>query len=172
MRGIYGSRIGARFVNQQSLSIGSGAMRTPLELTERFRAHGLKVTPQREAVFRALQGNHAHPTAEAVHAAVTAELPSVSLRTVYQVLNDLASMGEIHALELGTGAARFDPNVDAHHHLVCTTCGTVRDVYVDPVAAPAGAGAAGFTVESAEVVFRGRCATCSPTATTKETQRA
>jgi Fe2+ or Zn2+ uptake regulation protein len=145
-------------------------MRTPLELTERFRAHGLKVTPQREAVFRVLLGNDGHPTAEAVHAAVTAELPSVSLRTVYQVLNDLAAMGEIHALELGTGAARFDPNVDAHHHLVCTSCGTVRDVYVDPVAVPAGAD--GFTVESAEVVFRGRCATCSPTATTKEIQRA
>jgi Fe2+ or Zn2+ uptake regulation protein len=134
-------------------------MRTPAELSERFRSSGLKVTPQREAVFRALLGNELHPTAESVHAVVTAEMPSVSLRTVYQVLNDLASMGEIHALDLGTGAARFDPNVDAHHHLVCTSCGKVRDVYVDPVTVPTDAD--GFTVESAEVVFRGRCATCS-----------
>ena len=138
-------------------------MRTPTELTDLFRSHGMKVTPQREAVFRALLGNDLHPTAEAVHAVVTTEMPNVSLRTVYQVLNDLAAMGEIHALDLGTGAARFDPNVDAHHHLVCSECGRVRDVYVDatplesaavPVAAP------GFTVESAEVVFRGRCDDC------------
>ena len=134
-------------------------MRTPSELVERFREQGLKVTPQREAVFRALLGNELHPTAESVHAAVTAEMPNVSLRTVYQVLNDLAAMGEIQALELGTGAARFDPNVDAHHHLVCTTCGKVRDVYVDPVAVPAAA--PGFTVESAEVIYRGRCDACA-----------
>ena len=152
-------------------------MRTPTELTERFRAAGLKVTPQREAVFRALLGNERHPTAESVHATVTTELPSVSLRTVYQVLNDLTAMGEIHALDLGTGAARFDPNVDAHHHLVCTTCGTVRDVYVDPVTVPT-AGDDAFTVTSAEVVFRGLCATCSTSSPTsprshmKEKQRA
>jgi Fur family transcriptional regulator, peroxide stress response regulator len=136
-------------------------MRTPTELTQLFRERGLKVTPQREAVFRALLDNQEHPTAEAVHAAVTAELPSVSLRTVYQVLNDLADMGELHSLDLGTGAARFDPNVDAHHHLVCTSCGKVRDLHVDfpTVRVPAGA-EQGFSVDSAEVVFRGRCDAC------------
>jgi Fe2+ or Zn2+ uptake regulation protein len=134
-------------------------MRAPSELVERFREQGLKVTPQREAVFRALMGNDLHPTAEAVHAVVTAEMPNVSLRTVYQVLNDLAAMGEIQALDLGTGAARFDPNVDAHHHLVCTSCGKVRDVYVEQVVLPAAA--PGFTVDSAEVIYRGRCDVCA-----------
>ena len=136
-------------------------MRSPAELTQRFRASGLKVTPQREAVFRALVGNDAHPTAETVHAAVTEAMPNVSLRTVYQVLNDLAEMGEIQALDLGTGAARFDPNVDAHHHLVCTACGKVRDVYASfgQVRVPSGA-EQGFAVDSAEVVFRGRCDDC------------
>jgi Fe2+ or Zn2+ uptake regulation protein len=133
-------------------------MKAPSELVERFREQGLKVTPQREAVFRALMGNDLHPTAEAVHAVVTAEMPSVSLRTVYQVLNDLAAMGEIQALDLGTGASRFDPNVDAHHHLVCISCGKVRDVYVDNVTVPAAA--PGFTVDSAEVIYRGRCDAC------------
>jgi Fur family peroxide stress response transcriptional regulator len=143
-------------------------MRTPNELTGLFRERGLKVTPQRQAVFRALVDHDGHPTAESVHAVVTAEMPSVSLRTVYQVLNDLTAMGEINALELGTGAARFDPNVDAHHHLVCTACGKVRDVYVDPVAPPATA--PGFTVDSAEVVFRGRCDDCAPVAPARRPQ--
>lgn len=134
-------------------------MRTPTELTELFRERGLKITPQREAVFRALAGNDEHPTAESVHAAVTAELPHVSLRTVYQVLHDLTGMGEIHQLDLGTGSARFDPNVAAaHHHLVCTVCGKVRDV---PAVAVRAAPHEDFHVDTAEVVFRGRCATCS-----------
>jgi Fe2+ or Zn2+ uptake regulation protein len=139
-------------------------MRSPSELARLFRSRGLKVTPQREAVFRALHDNHLHPTAEAVHAAVIRDMPSVSLRTVYQVLNDLAQMGEIQSLVLGTGSARFDPNVDAHHHLVCTACGKVRDLYADfdDVSVPVGA-EQGFTVASAEVVFRGRCDECTPT---------
>lgn len=137
-------------------------MRSPAELTELFREQGFKITPQREAVFKALDGNDAHPTAESVHAAVTADMPSVSLRTVYQVLSDLASMGELQLLDMGTGATRFDPNVDAHHHLVCTVCGKVRDVYGDfrSVRVPSGA-EQGFTIDCAEVVFRGRCDSCT-----------
>ena len=137
-------------------------MRSPAELTDLFRARGLKITPQREAVFRALDAYDEHPTAETVHAVVTRELPNVSLRTVYQVLNDLADMGELAVLDLGTGAARFDPNVTAtHHHLVCTRCGKVRDLFADfhSVRVPAGA-EQGFTVDTAEVVFRGVCNGC------------
>ena len=136
-------------------------VRSPAELTELFRASGLKITPQREAVFRALDRNDAHPTAESVHVAVTAEMPNVSLRTVYQVLNDLASMGELQLLDMGTGSTRFDPNVDAHHHLVCTECDKVRDLYADfrAVRVPSGA-EQGFRIDSAEVVFRGRCDAC------------
>jgi Fe2+ or Zn2+ uptake regulation protein len=133
-------------------------VRTPAELSDLFRARGRKITPQREAVFRALDGNDAHPTAESVHAAVTREMPSVSLRTVYGVLNDLAAMGELAALDMGTGATRFDPNVDAHHHLVCTVCGRVRDIAAVPVDVPE---VDRFTIEDAEVVFRGRCDACS-----------
>jgi Fe2+ or Zn2+ uptake regulation protein len=133
-------------------------VRTPSELSDLFRGRGLKITPQREAVFRALHGNDAHPTAESVHAAVTREMPSVSLRTVYGVLNDLAAMGEVLALDVGTGATRFDPNVGVHHHLVCIACGRVRDVHAVPVDVPP---VDDFTIEDAEVVFRGRCEDCN-----------
>jgi Fe2+ or Zn2+ uptake regulation protein len=138
-------------------------VRSPDELTALFRARGLKVTPQRQGIFRVLHGNATHPTAEAVHAAASAEMPTISLKTVYQTLNDLAAMGEIALLDLGTGSGRFDPNVEAfHHHLVCEHCGKVRDVFVDVgrLDVPASQ-RQGFRVGSAEVVFRGRCAECS-----------
>ena len=45
-------------------------MKTPAELTELFRARGLKVTPQRQAIFHVLHGDTGHPTAEAVYDAV------------------------------------------------------------------------------------------------------
>ena len=126
-----------------------------------FRARGLKVTPQRQAIFRVLHGETTHPTAESVYAAVSTSMPTISLRTVYQTLNDLAAMGEVHALDLGTGSARFDPNLDSHHHLVCDRCGRVVDVYADAseVRVP-GTQRHGFTIKSTEVVFRGLCPDC------------
>ena len=136
-------------------------MKTPAELTDRFRSEGLKVTPQRQAVFRVLHDNHVHPSAEAVHAEIVREMPTVSLRTVYQTLNDLTDMGELGHLHVGTGSTRFDPNIEPHHHLVCEACGRVIDVPVDfpEVTVPTGAGD-GFTVTRTEIVFRGVCATC------------
>lgn len=136
-------------------------MKTPAELTELFRERGLKVTPQRQCIFRLLHGNAAHPTAEAVYAAARAEMPTISLKTVYQTLNDLAEMGELHVLDLGTGSGRFDPNVDAHHHLVCDRCGKVRDLYVDfPDVRVPRSKAHGFRILDTEVVFRGVCDEC------------
>ncbi|HVF76330.1 MAG TPA: transcriptional repressor [Acidimicrobiales bacterium] len=136
-------------------------MKTPAELTELFRVHGLKVTPQRQCIFRLLHGNEAHPTAESVYAAARAEMPTISLKTVYQTLNDLAEMGELQVLDLGTGSGRFDPNVGAHHHLVCERCGKVRDVNVEfpAVKVPRGK-EQGFRIREAEVVFRGVCDEC------------
>jgi Fe2+ or Zn2+ uptake regulation protein len=137
-------------------------VKSPQELTTLFRARGLKVTPQRQLIFRMLHGNEAHPTADAVYAAARVQMPTISLKTVYQTLNDLAAMGELQQLDLGTGSARFDPNIDGHHHLVCTRCGKVRDLYADfgSIGVPARM-RQGFTVGSAEVVFRGLCADCN-----------
>ena len=133
-------------------------------LTEEFRARGLKVTPQRQSIFRALSSSTVHPTAEAVYATVSAEMPTISLRTVYQTLNDLAAMGELSALDVGTGSTHFDPNLEPHHHLVCETCGRIEDLHLDVpgVRAPSAADTGGFEVSTTEIVFRGRCATCAP----------
>ncbi len=138
-------------------------MRSPDALTELFRGQGLKVTPQRERIFRALDGNEQHPSAEAIFDVVRGEMPTISLRTVYQTLNDLAAMGEISSIDLGTGATRFDPNLDDHQHLVCDSCGAVVDVEVDVSATGLERTAAdhGFTVARTEIVLRGRCARCA-----------
>jgi Fe2+ or Zn2+ uptake regulation protein len=137
-------------------------MQSPEELTDLFRAHGRKITAQRQCIFRALEGDVTHPSAERVYEKVRTEMPNVSLKTVYQTLNDLAELGEISLLDLGTGAARFDPNVEeAHHHLVCRSCGKVRDLKADFPALTVPSGATqGYKVLSAEVIFRGECDEC------------
>lgn len=136
-------------------------MRTPSDLADAFRSSGRKLTPQRERIFRVLHENPTHPTAEAVHAEVVADMPSVSLRTVYATLHDLAEMGELVQLDLGTGSSRFDPNVSDHHHLVCDACGRVQDIDLAvPSFEPDAEAMRGFRVDATQVVLRGRCATC------------
>ena len=144
-------------------------MRSPDELSALFRAQGRKITAQRQCIFRVLHGAVSHPTAEKVHASARVHMETIALKTVYQTLHELAAMGEIAALDLGTGTTRFDPNVDeVHHHLVCRGCGKVRDLHADfsGVTVPTGSDE-GFDVGEAEVVFRGRCRDCRRTRSRK-----
>lgn len=140
-------------------------MRTPDELTALFRQNGLKVTPQRRAVFDALHQDTTHPTAEIIFDRVRAHMPTVSLRTVYQALNDLIELGEVQAVSIDDNAARFDPNISHHDHFVCKSCSRIYDVVASkPTLVSAQSegedAAASYVVDSTEIFFRGLCASC------------
>ena len=135
-------------------------MNSPSVLAATYRAHGRKLTPQRQLIFSLLHDNTSHPTAESLFATASAKMPGISLRTVYQTLNELAEMGELQAIDLGEGATRFDPNVDDHHHAICNVCGAISDVHVDRVSSLRPKGVDGFSVDDVGVVFRGICAAC------------
>lgn len=138
-------------------------MKTVDQLTDLFRQQGLRVTPQRQAIFSLLHGDDRHPTVESLYESARAQMPTISLKTVYQTVNDLAAMGEVVVLDLGTGSHRVDPNVeDEHHHLICTRCAKVRDVPLDQldVRLPARY-RRGFSVSAVEINFRGLCDECA-----------
>jgi Fur family ferric uptake transcriptional regulator len=88
-------------------------------------------------------------------------MPGISLRTVYQTMNDLVAMGEIEQVSVAGGPVRFDPNTDDHHHVVCDTCGTVRDVYVSGADKLAIDGLDGFDTVAPAIVFHGECTSCT-----------
>ncbi|MDX2380869.1 MAG: Fur family transcriptional regulator [Acidimicrobiia bacterium] len=135
-------------------------MRSPTELAERLRADGLKVTPQRQLLFRLLADGAEHPTADSLYEQASAEMPGISLRTVYTTLTDLTDMGEVTAISLGQGPMRFDTNTEHHHHLVCEHCNSVRDVYVEGFESLTVEPLDGFEPTDASIVFGGRCASC------------
>lgn len=124
----------------------------------------LRSTPQRRAVLDVLTAARDHPSAAEVYDRVRLRLPGIGPATVYRTLGLLVASGAARELSLGgdSGAARYDANTERHDHLVCDACGAAVDVDA-PI--PAGlareiAARTGFTVDSYDLQFHGRCPTC------------
>ena len=135
---------------------------TPADVRQRFREKGLKLTPQRYAIYEMMIHTDSHPTVEDIYHAVQPMFPMLSLNTVYYTLTSLKKAGLIADVPVQEGAARFDANMDRHHHLVCLKCRKIEDLYdeaLDQLKISAKS-TNGYLVESHRVEFRGYCSEC------------
>ena len=129
---------------------------------EILRQHGIQVTAQRLAVFRAVAGRP-HVTADGVTEAVRTEIGAISLQSVYDTLGLLVAEGLIRRIQPAGSPARFEDRVgDNHHHLICRICGRMVDVDCATGAAPCltAVDDKGYEIDEAEVVYWGRCPDC------------
>ncbi len=131
----------------------------------RAKLHGaaLRTTRPRLTVLAAV---HAAPHADTDTLLREARraLPTLSHQTVYDVLRALTGAGLIRRIHPAGSVARYEARAgDNHHHLVCRSCGVIVDVDcavgVAPCLIPADDHA--FSVDEAEVVYWGRCSSCS-----------
>jgi Fe2+ or Zn2+ uptake regulation protein len=122
----------------------------------------MRVTPQRVVVHRALRELDRHVTADELLDAVTDRLPNVSLPTIYATLELLEQLGMVRRLQRA-GTTLFDPRSEPHHHLVCTSCGSVEDLdaTLDSGVLERAAGRSGFEPERVEALVHGRCRDCA-----------
>jgi len=139
---------------------------SPAEMMARFeeicRDRGLRVTHQRMEIFKELTKAKEHPTAEYVFNKVRRRLSMISLDTVYRTLSTFEEHGLIKRVHLVDNTARFDINLDKHHHLVCTRCNKIEDFYwedFDSLKLPPALQAWG-DVDSRHVEVRGLCSGC------------
>ena len=127
-----------------------------------LRAHGIQVTAQRLAVFRAVMAQP-HIAADTVADVVRAEIGAISLQSVYDALNVLVNANLIRRIQPAGSPARYEDRVgDNHHHLICRICGRVVDVDCAVGRAPCltAKDKKGFAIDEAEVCYWGRCADC------------
>jgi Fe2+ or Zn2+ uptake regulation protein len=139
----------------------SGAAADAL-LRDALEGSGQRYTGQRAAVYRYLLSTDAHPTADDVFTAVRAELPDISLATVYKALETLAGCALAVKLTYGDGSARYDARTDPHPHARCLDCGAVMDVpgRLDPRALSQLGPPSGFSVQSYRLELVGHCDSC------------
>jgi Fe2+ or Zn2+ uptake regulation protein len=85
------------------------------------------MTNQKEIILGYLKGAKSHPTAEEIYKAVKKKLPRISRATVYRILKDYTTKGEIQELSF-SGASRFDADTNCNVHFICQNCNKIFDI--------------------------------------------
>lgn len=95
---------------------------------EVLQAHNVKITPQRIAVYSALEVL-GHACAEQVINQVHTSAPTITVATIYNVLDCFVKGGIISMVNTAQNRMYFDITTSEHHHLMDDD--RVAD-YVDP----------------------------------------
>jgi len=133
------------------------------DFATQLRAHGLRVTSPRVAVYRAVEDLSGHPGADVIAQRARELIGGLSTQAVYDSLNALSRAGLLRRIAPAGSPARYETRVgDDHHHVVCRVCGDAHDVdCVTGAALCLDLGdAGGFLVDEAEVTFWGVCPEC------------
>jgi Fur family peroxide stress response transcriptional regulator len=119
------------------------------------------VTHQRTAIYTMLAATDSHPSPEEVYGAIRGALPSISLATVYKVLDLFQRHGFLRKVSTENQVARYDANTGTHHHLISRKCDRIEDV---EVALPGGESprpeGTEFEVDRCDIIFHGLCSQC------------
>jgi Fe2+ or Zn2+ uptake regulation protein len=132
------------------------------KIEAQMRAKGLRITPQRFAVYANLLSRLDHPTVEEILVDVNRDLPISSKATVYSALSVLREVGLVREVLLEEGVTRYDAKVEPHHHFCCQTCGAIQDIDWETFSRlqldrlPAG-----IRVKNYEVILKGECDRCT-----------
>ena len=127
-----------------------------LEIPEEIS--GLRMTRQRQEVYRILMQERNHPTANDVFMRVKDRLPNISLATVYNCLEALVQHGIIRQVNFDRESSRYCPNLSEHGHFHDATTGVIHDVEFKPginladvLNLPPGA-----VIDDVEITLRGK----------------
>jgi Fur family peroxide stress response transcriptional regulator len=101
------------------------------DILNKYREKGFRLTPQRISILNYLKDNTDHPTIEDIFTAVKKVHPTISLATVYNTAQALSDIGELTELTIDAERKHYDPDTSVHHHIVCTECKKIADVFVD-----------------------------------------
>ena len=133
------------------------AQMTSEALSQKLADSGLRNTPQREIIYSILTKKRDHPTADEVFARVKAEMPAISLATVYNCLEALVQCNLVRQVNFERGPTRYCPNLHPHAHLHDEATGSTYDIdlplgLLDQLKSQLPAG---YQASDVEITFRG-----------------
>ena len=132
------------------------------EFVSKSKDLGLKVTPQRTAIYKELAKTDQHPSTEMIYKNIKDYFPNISLTTVYRTLETFEKHGLISVVNQLYNAARYDANLTPHHHIVCVDCKKIEDVFDNSVNyTKIDSKIQDYEVVGYSVLFNGICSECS-----------
>src|SRR4030042_6559969 len=128
----------------------------------RSKEHGLKITPQRTAIYQELLKAKDHPSADMIYKKIAKKIPNISFDTVNRTLLTFSKIGITNIVEGYGQPKRYDPDMDTHHHFRCIQCNSIIDFHnknYDKIDFPEKLQQQ-FAVFSKKVVLEGLCDLC------------
>lgn len=98
----------------------------------RCRQQGLKITPQRTAIYQELIKGHDHPSTLIIFKKVRKIFPGISFDTVNRTLLTFSEIGMVSVVEGYGQPRRFDSDTEPHHHFRCIKCDAIVDFHSKP----------------------------------------
>ncbi len=128
-----------------------------------LRAQGLRFTPDRLRIFRALADKHKPISVPRLIAIV--EQDGVNQATVYRTLEQFLAVGVVQTVLLHNGVVGYElvpPFSSHHHHFICLDCGSVQDLAAERVdsALDKSLEGTGLRVITHKVDIYGQCEKC------------
>ena len=97
------------------------------DFREKLQEKGLKVTPQRVAIFEAILQLDNHPTADNILSFIKKKHPNISVGTVYKVLDTFVDNNLLKKVKTEKDIMRYDHYITNHHHLYCSESERIED---------------------------------------------
>jgi len=127
-----------------------------------LQRYGAKITSQRIAIMKSLEGRKDHPSAEKLFSELKQDYPTLSIATVYSTAQLLAQASMLRILSIDEKKVYFDPDTRPHAHFMCTGCKKIIDLYADFEMLTKISPQSGIeSIESTEVFHYGLCSECA-----------
>ena len=128
--------------------------------TDELRQHNLKATPQRLAISDALY-THGHINIDALYLLMLKNFHSISLATIYKNINLMLENSFIQEIKIPQDKSVYELIKATHHHLVCSTCKSIEDIFIDTKDIDSQVQTkSNFKISKTDFVFSGICKNC------------
>lgn len=108
-----------------------------------------------------LKDNCNHPSVADIYTAVSEQLGTISLATVYNTLMLLEKEGLVKEIPVhGSSGKRFDPDSKRHDHIICRACNKIVDLEAEVRLKIPAECLCGFDPADLTISIYGLCSDC------------
>lgn len=125
-----------------------------------LKSHQLKATPQRLAIIQ-LMHQTGHITIDELYQMIREKFTSISLATLYKNVNTMLDVSLIREVKIAGQKTKYEIEKESHAHVVCKSCGELKDIAVDPLSLLQKSMAVNhYKMDEVSIVISGICPEC------------